>query len=184
MSWKNIAIFAGLVVVAAFTWVLGRGPANDPTREPVIRNANDGYYILGATVRGIGSDGRFLYTLRADEATENAAGGVVTLKNVELRYARDENVPWTLSAERGTIRRARNTLELIGNVQVRAIQDDIATSLVTTEMQVDAEAYQAKTDKRVTITVGSRSISATGMLAFLNEDRIELHSNVSGKFLP
>jgi lipopolysaccharide export system protein LptC len=42
----------------------------------------------------------------------------------------------------------------------------------------------AETDERVQIRIGERSLTATGMLASLKENQLELRSNVSGKFLP
>jgi len=45
-------------------------------------------------------------------------------------------------------------------------------------------SYQAETDSRVQIRIGSRSLTATGMLALLQENRLKLKSNVSGKFVP
>ena len=42
----------------------------------------------------------------------------------------------------------------------------------------------AETTARVQIRIGARSLTATGMLALLKENRLELKSNVSGKFVP
>jgi len=36
----------------------------------------------------------------------------------------------------------------------------------------------------VQIRIGARSLTATGMLASLQENRLELKSNVNGKFVP
>jgi lipopolysaccharide export system protein LptC len=36
----------------------------------------------------------------------------------------------------------------------------------------------------VQIRIGARSLTATGMLASLNEDKVELKSNVRGKIAP
>ena len=51
-------------------------------------------------------------------------------------------------------------------------------------LDIDPGAYKAETDTRVQIRIGSRSLTATGMLALLQENRLELKSNVSGKFVP
>ena len=44
--------------------------------------------------------------------------------------------------------------------------------------------YKAETDHRVQVRVGARSLTATGMLASLKDDRVELKSNVRGKIAP
>ena len=54
----------------------------------------------------------------------------------------------------------------------------------TPYLEFDPDNFRAETDSRVQIRIGSRSLTATGMLALLQEDRLELKSNVSGKFVP
>ena len=51
-------------------------------------------------------------------------------------------------------------------------------------LEIDPNQYKAETDSRVQIRIGSRSLTATGMLALLRENRLQLKSNVSGKFVP
>ena len=45
-------------------------------------------------------------------------------------------------------------------------------------------ALVAETDQRVQIRIGARSLTATGMLASLKDNELQLKSNVSGKFVP
>ena len=51
-------------------------------------------------------------------------------------------------------------------------------------LDIEPGSYKAETDARVQIRIGSRSLTATGMLALLQENRLQLKSNVSGKFVP
>ena len=72
---------------------------------------------------------------------------------------------------------------LIGDgVEVELPQ--LALFRVTQELEIDPEAYKAETNTRVQLRIGSRSLTGTGMLALLQENRLELKSNVSGKFIP
>jgi len=52
------------------------------------------------------------------------------------------------------------------------------------EVRAAADRYVAETDARVQIRIGARSLTATGMRAALQENRLALLSNVSGKFSP
>ena len=54
----------------------------------------------------------------------------------------------------------------------------------TQYLELDPEQFIAETEDRVQIRFGTRSVTATGMLASLNDDRIELKSNVRGKIVP
>jgi LPS export ABC transporter protein LptC len=58
------------------------------------------------------------------------------------------------------------------------------TEIRTQYLELDPQRYVAETDERVQIRIGTRSLTATGMLASLNDNRVELKSNVSGKFVP
>ena len=58
------------------------------------------------------------------------------------------------------------------------------TEIRTQYLELDPERSIAETDERVQIRVGARSLTATGMLASLKEDKIELKSNIRGKIAP
>jgi len=71
-----------------------------------------------------------------------------------------------------------------GNEDQMTDDNGEVTELTTPYLEFDPRAKTASTEERVTIRIGEQSLSATGMLAFLQEDRVELKSNVSGKFMP
>jgi LPS export ABC transporter protein LptC len=58
------------------------------------------------------------------------------------------------------------------------------TEIRTEWLQLEPKDYKAETDSRVQIRIGARSLTATGMVALLRDNRLELKSNVSGKFVP
>jgi lipopolysaccharide export system protein LptC len=54
----------------------------------------------------------------------------------------------------------------------------------TQTLQFMPDTFVASTSDRVQIRIGSRSLTAIGMLALLQENQLRLESNVSGKFVP
>jgi LPS export ABC transporter protein LptC len=58
------------------------------------------------------------------------------------------------------------------------------TELRTNSLVFDPERHVAETDDRIQIRIGERNLAGTGMLAFLKENRVEIRSNVSGRFVP
>jgi len=58
------------------------------------------------------------------------------------------------------------------------------TEIRTQYLELDPERFIAETDERVQIRIGARSLTATGMLASLNDNKVELKSNVRGKIAP
>ncbi|MEL7536010.1 MAG: LPS export ABC transporter periplasmic protein LptC [Pseudomonadota bacterium] len=184
MNLRSAIGYALLILAAIGSYFVVYEP--EPDSPPAVDNAliSGGYYMLGAEVRGFGVDGNYLYALNAREIAEDREGSIVRLGDVELLYRDDVDIPWRLSATSGELASDGSRLELIGDVVARNLAGDVPTSLTTTSLTVNPQRYELSTDARVTLRVGERSISATGMLAFLNEDRIEFRSNVSGKFLP
>ena len=184
MSLRATLGYLILALAAIASYFAAGGP---DTRAPETIETtfdHDGYYMLDAVIRGFGTDGRSLYALKAAEIAEDQEAELVRLTGVELIYRDDVDVPWRLNANAGELAIDGSRLTLTGDVAARNESGNVATTLTTSTLTVDPERYEIRTDARVTLKVGERSISATGMLAFLNEDRIEFRSNVSGKFLP
>ena len=95
-------------------------------------------------------------------------------------------MPWTVDADSATILPNERRVQLRGHVRAISSQGfaDEDTEIRTQYLELDPNAYIAETEERVQIRIGSRSLTATGMLASLDENRLELKSNVSGKFVP
>ena len=91
-----------------------------------------------------------------------------------------------MNADEATLQDGSPTIILRGHVQI--VNDggsaEHDTEIRTQYLELDAKEYIAETDERVQIRFGSRSVTATGMLASLNDDKIALKSNVRGKIAP
>lgn len=145
----------------------------------------DGYYLKSARILGTGGGGNLLYEIEADYA-EQQDGDDIAFQNVEIRYSDGAEVPWVLNADFATISVNHDRVILKGHV--RAVSsggfDGKDTEIRTQYLEFEPDAYRAETDSRVQIRIGPRSLTATGMLALLQDNRLELRSNVSGKFVP
>ncbi len=184
MSGSRILVLALLLGGAVLSYILSRDVETDRSEQLAPNPAHEGYYIRDAVIQGIGSDGRFLYSLAADDVTEDADSAGARLENVVMSYATDENIGWTLSAQSGVVSEDGSRVRFTGNVVAAANIDGIETALETEVLELLPRSYELRSDERITLRVGSRTLSATGVLAFLNEDRVEFLSNVSGKFQP
>jgi len=105
---------------------------------------------------------------------------------VQFDYSPESDVPWTVDADNATILPAQQQVQLRGHVRAVSAQDSPGsdTEIRTQYLELYPERYIAETDERVQIRIGARSLTATGMLASLDDNRLELKSNVSGKFVP
>lgn len=185
MSARGVTGFVMLLLAAASSWYLAISLGGS---EIVATSGNammDGYYLKSAKILGTGNDGRLLYEIEADYA-EQQDGENIAFQNVQIRYSQGSEVPWILNADSAAI--SKNQRRVILKGHVRAVNASgfggKDTEIRTQYLELEPDSYRAETQARVQIRIGPRSITATGMLALLQENRLELKSNVSGKFVP
>ena len=185
ISARAIVAIGVLAVGAIASWYLARPDRDIDADAPRYDTSHRGYYLKSARILGTGSDGRLLYEIEAERA-EQESDDRISLTNVRINYSPQSDVPWTVNADTATISQFGQRVLLRGHV--RAVSSagfsGSETEIRTQYLELDPENFLAETDQRVQIRIGARSLTATGMLASLKENRLELKSNVSGKFVP
>ena len=153
--------------------------------ESVANVGGDGFYLKSARILGTDVDGQLLYEIEADFIMQQASNDIA-MQNVQISYSDGSQVPWTITADEATISEDQSLVRLSGHVI--AVSDagfsGQATEIRTPQLDIEPTTYKAETDSRVQIRIGSRSLTATGMLALLRDNQLQLRSNVSGKFVP
>ena len=185
MTSRTLVIVIILAAAAIGTWSLSRSksdPAGDSLAPELIQR---GYYLKQARILGTGEDGKLLYEIEAERA-EQMHDDQIDFTDVRIRYAPASDVPWIVSADTATLREGSAGIVLRGHVTAQNLSESAAeeTEIRTDYLEFDPERYVAETDGKVQIRFGSRSLTATGMLASLNEQKIRLKSNVRGKIAP
>lgn len=182
---RTTIVLIALAAGALASWYLARQGLGDGDTIPSFDTTQQGYYLKSARILGTGPNGDLLYELQAEEA-EQKENDHVSFTNVVLHYSPQSAVPWRVNADSAVIRKDEDRVFLTGHV--RAVSSEgfsgKDTELRTQYLEIDPENYLAETNERVQIRIGTRSLTATGMLASLKENRLELKSNVSGKFAP
>ena len=102
-----------------------------------------------------------------------------------------------LRADRGQIPPDRNIIELAGDVvattEVAAARPaappngrtSTAPLLIRTDyLELDPEAYIARTERMVAVERSRDTLLARGMRVYLKQDRLQFQSEVRGRFLP
>ena len=185
MSPRTITFIVLLLAAALGSWFLSR--PDKPAGDDVLRLAPEhhGYYLKQARILGTDQDGSLLYEIEAEHA-EQQEDNRIEFSDVRIRYAPDSGVPWTVNADQATLRENMPRIALRGHVQFinNSTDADDETEIRSQYMELDPDRFIAETDARVQIRFGSRSVTATGMLASLNDDKIELRANVRGKIIP
>ena len=185
MSPRSITLIVVLAAAAIGSWYLAR--SNRPADEAAVPydSTHQGYYLKSARILGTDEDGSLLYEIQAEHARQ-AARDRIEFTAVRVQYSPDADVPWVVHADAATLREGDPMIALRGHVRAvgRTADGSQDTEIRTQYLELDPENFVAETDERVQIRIGARSLTATGMLASLNDDRVELKSNVRGKIAP
>ena len=184
MTRQTIAIVL-LLLIAAGSWYLSRTLQSDDQETSSSEMLQSGFYLRSARILGTGEDGRLLYEIEADYA-EQQENEDVELQNVQVHYTAESSVPWTLNADRALVGDQRDHVTLSGHVVAvsnEGFSGDV-TEIRTQLLELKPESFRAETEERVQVRIGARSLTATGMLAMLQSNQLQLKSNVSGKFAP
>jgi LPS export ABC transporter protein LptC len=185
MSPRTLAFIIVLTIAALGSWYLARSNRpSDPEALPY-DTAHQGYYLKSARILGTDKDGSLLYEIEADYARQEAKDRI-EFTGVRVHYSPDADIPWIVHADEATLREGSPRIALRGHVRAVGRSGDNAqdTEIRTQYLELDPERYVAETEERVQIRIGARSLTATGMLASLNDDTVELKSNVRGKIAP
>jgi len=185
ISPRNFILLAVLTAGALGSWYLTRPDPSGSADERPYEVAHRGYYLKSARILGTGENGDLLYEIEADHA-EQMTDKRIEFTDVRVRYSPDSEIPWTVNADEATLQENSPRIMLRGHVRATSNSSsaDNETEIRTQYLELDPERFVAETDQRVQIRIGARSLTATGMLASLNDDKIELKSNVRGKIAP
>jgi lipopolysaccharide export system protein LptC len=180
-QWPTLLVVAAL---ALGSWWLNQrmhaDPANLEERLPP-----DGFYMTEAEITMAGVDGLPQYRVVADEIRQPTLGGPTKLSEVRVEYNIYSPNPWLLTAPEGVLSADQALLELWGGVKVLGESGDHGlTSLATERLEIDTTRHIASTAEPVDLALGPQQVRATGMIAYLLEERVQLQSEVHGRFLP
>ncbi|MGB5258181.1 MAG: LPS export ABC transporter periplasmic protein LptC [Woeseiaceae bacterium] len=182
---RHAVLLTVMTAGALGSWYLARQGESDAASETPYETAHRGYYLKSARILGTGENGSLLYEIEADRA-EQQADKSIEFTDVRIRYSPESDIPWTVNADAATLSEGSPRIALRGHVRATSngANAEEETEIRTQYLELDPERFVAETDVRVQIRIGARSLTATGMLASLNDDRIELKSNVRGKIAP
>jgi lipopolysaccharide export system protein LptC len=184
MIWRAFVVLA-VLLVGVLSVFIGRR-ANEPeSRAPSNEPPQPGYYINGARIMEMGTDGNALYRLEADSIVQNPGDLSIALEDVKAAYRVESGREWTLTAATGAVPPNSQTIELEGDVRVVGQPEgsrDLGV-IRTEKLSLDTQTSIASTPSRVDIEWGARRLSAVGLRADLKAERVQLESAVHGRFV-
>ncbi len=185
LNLNSILRLAALLVAVALTWLIARQQRAELEPAPS-RPLPPGYYLKSAVLAGTDINGKLLYNVAADLAEQQPQENRILLSNVRVNYRPAAQVPWDIRSQNGVADLDQAYMDLFGQVELTSAPQppETKTMIFTNSLRLMPEEFIAQTPDRVRIQMGGRQLRATGLIAYLKDDRLELQSNVNGQFRP
>ena len=141
------------------------------------------FYLKSSKIISTDRSGINLFTMDANYA-EQESTNIINFYDVKISYSPQSKISWIITSDKAIKIANEDFFLLEGNVKASTLKESSQETIVLTDqLEVDPQRYLIKTEKMVTINIDDNNLSAEGMMAILNEDRLELKSKIKGKFL-
>lgn len=183
---RNLIYAIILSFAVAASWWLAQSLSRDEDEISGrdLKEPKRGFYLRDAVLHGTREDGTRDFTLKARRIDQNLSQRSFDATDIDLTLADEGGPPWLVRADTGTIPADQSYIQLNGGVRAVRDQPDPTFSLETQSLRLLTEDKVAETDELVIIRYGQQQLTAVGMRAYFNEDRVELQSKVHGNFTP
>ena len=174
---------SSIALIAIGTWLINEKikPKNSVMKEMVKATENK-FYSKSTKIINTDGSGMHLFTLDADYV-EQESSEVIKFYDVTISYSPQSKIRWVLKSDSATKNRSDEYFILEGNVSASDMNEMSNSSVIKTDqLQIDPRTHSVKTDRTVDITIDNNVLSARGMLAILNENKLELISEINGSF--
>ena len=181
---KNIGLLL-LSIFALMSFIASQSfEKKSISKESLNKSVENRFYLNSTKILNTAKSGIYLFTLEADYA-EQESKDLIKFYNVKITYTPESKVSWSLTSDIASKYSENEFLILKGNVIAKSgksLTDE--TIIYSDKLELDPSNYIVKTDSQVTIKLGDHNLTAIGMLATLNKDKLELQSQINGTFLP
>lgn len=142
------------------------------------------YATLGnGTIRQFNDQGQTAVVLSMDKALYYEESDAVEMLSPRMQISNDQGLKVRVQAARGNYHPNAQTLDLSDQVRVIQTANGNPDTLISTEtLAIDNRSRFISTDSAVTITRGAQRLQAVGLRASLDEKRVELLSQVKGRY--
>ena len=174
-----VAAIAGISI-----WLLSEQTPKEPrlvAKDNTVPNA----YMEDFTTYIMDEDGKPHHELQASYMAHFSFDDHSEFTSPQLVFYRPDESQWMMTAERGVAEDGSKQIFLQGKVVIsrsQIIAGDSALKIVTSELLIRPDDSYAETDKLITLTSGEHRLQSKGIRAYFNDGRLELLSQVRGKY--
>jgi len=182
-------IFATLVLIAVIggSLLLGRQQREAETPTAARRSAEDlGYGARDAQLIETGADGKPKYTVNAKLIEQHPKDDSVQLQVVHMIFDNVDGNRWTVDAAHGDIVNDGATIDLTGDVHVSGLLPGTQepAEITSDRLSFDTRTNVVTSADPVTFSWAGRQIHSVGIVASLQDSRVQLESAVHALFQP
>ena len=181
--WKTALVLVLLFVFSS--WFLNHLSKHERIQPAALAHDPD-YYMEDFTTLTMNQDGTPKNKLFADYMAHYQDDDTTELLEPTLEIYRNDKPPVIVTADKGWVTTDNEVILLTGNVYLRENDNAglLKLEVITSDARILLKQDYAETDKPITINGKRSTVKSVGMRAYLQEERIELLSNVRGKIEP
>ncbi|HSN72486.1 MAG TPA: LPS export ABC transporter periplasmic protein LptC [Steroidobacteraceae bacterium] len=183
MSWRWVSL-TGLLAALVVSYGIFTGQPRDDGIMGGAEREQPGYYLKDAVILDTSPDGSPAVRLAARRIEQNPSEQSIALEEVTVDYLALEDQHWRLTADTGVVPSGSQTITFVGNVTLESQEQPQSAVIRTETLSVDTVNSIASTAAPVSIEIGGHSVNAQGMVADLEDNRVQLESDVHGRFVP
>ena len=185
MSWRSALTLVLLLAAAISGWSVW---THRPNRHAATTtDARSDYLLHDFELVVLDKQGKEAFTLRAPQLERHPGDKTMSLATPLFTIppaAGSHSGAWEVRSKTGWVSAEGNELRLRGDVVATNADPTGAVKLATQELNVFPDTKRATSAADVTITQPGSILRGRGMNALLDSKRIQLKSNVKGRYVP
>lgn len=180
--WLPILVLA---LAAGGTWWLLRQVTPPVLQKPAPATHIPDYYFTDATVTTLNDHGKPEAVMTAPRMLHHPGDDSVEVFAPRVEYFIAGGQPWHLQADHALLPSGGKLVELDGHVEMQRVGNNGGPPLIihTDKMNVDLNTKIATTADPVEILQGNSRMTAVGMTAYMQDNRLQLKANVRGNYV-
>lgn len=182
----RLLLFIGILgLLAGGTWWLARRITSTESVSVAAPTHEPDYYFTDAKVTTLDQQGQRAAVMTAPRIVHHPDDDSSEVFEPRFEYFGAGDPPWHGRADHGLMPSGGQLIKLDGNVTMnRAAHDSTAPLIIHTDrLTVNLDTNIGSTSDPVQITQGSTYMTGVGMLAYFNDNRMVLQSNVKGRYV-
>ena len=172
-----------LGLVAGFTWIASRQPAESPAEPITGPDKRLNYALYDFSARMLNPEGQIRLEIDSPELRNDAQTGVGTVEHPEIRVRQGPD-RWYITAESAIITADREQVSLQGEVELtrRNAVSGQRVEISTEDVLLNVTPRTASTESEVSIHQAGDRLDAVGMRLDMISESYELLNDVRGRY--